>query len=105
MDEDSTTSTLKRKRDDNPITPGEDTHPTSEVDSSPSKRQKSTPPPPPPPPPPMDTPADADDPDTSVSPPSAQEPKSKNYPGDAGTDVEMADIQTRPAVFSVQGQV
>jgi hypothetical protein len=53
----------------------------------------------------MDMLADADDPDTSVSPPSAQEPKSKDYPGDGGTDVEMADIQTRPAVLSVQGQV
>lgn len=99
MDEDSATSTLKRKRDDNATSPV-DTHPTSEVDSSPSKRQKSTPPPPPPPPPPMDGPADADDPDTSVSPPSA----SKGFPGEGGADVEMSDIQTRP-VLSVQGNV
>jgi hypothetical protein len=52
----------------------------------------------------MDTPADADEPDTSVSPPSAQEPKLKDYPGDGGADVEMVDIQTPSAVLSVQGQ-
>jgi histone-lysine N-methyltransferase SETD2 len=109
MDE---SSTLKRKRDEDAITPGVDTHPTSEIDSSPSKRQKSTPPPPPPPPPPMDGPADADDPETSVSPPSASEPK-KDFPGqgrtgtdtDVDVDVEMGDIQSRPAVLRVQGQV
>jgi histone-lysine N-methyltransferase SETD2 len=105
MDEDSTTSTLKRKRDGNATSPGVDTHITSEVDSSPSKRQRSTPPPPPPPPPPMDGPADADDPDTSVSPPSASEPKAKDFPGERGTDIEMSDIQPRPAVLSVQGNV
>ncbi|CEJ54801.1 hypothetical protein PMG11_01094 [Penicillium brasilianum] len=105
MDEDSTTSTLKRKRDGNAISPGVDAHITSEVDSSPSKRQKSTPPPPPPPPPPMDGPADADDPDTSVSPPSASEPKAKDFPGEHGTDIDMSDIQPHPAVLSVQGNV
>lgn len=105
MDEDSAMSSLKRKRDDDATSPGLDTHPTSEADSSPSKRQKSTPPPPPPPPPPMDAPADADDPDSSVSPASAQEPKSKDFPGDDGTDVEMSDMQARPAALGVQGQV
>lgn len=105
MDEDSAMSSLKRKRDDNAATPGLDTYPTSEVDISPSKRQKSTPPPPPPPPPPMDVPADVDEADTSVSPASAREPKSKDFPGDGRTDVEMSDMQAQPPVLSVQGQV
>jgi hypothetical protein len=60
----------------------------------------------------MDGPADADDPETSVSPPSASEPK-KDFPGqgrtgtdtDVDVDVEMGDIQSRPAVLRVQGQV
>lgn len=105
MDEDSTISTLKRKRDEHTTTSGIDIHPTSEIDSSPFKRQKSTPPPPPPPPPPMDGPADAEDPETSVSPTSAADSK-KDFPDQGGKDgLELDDVQTRPAVLSVQGQV
>jgi hypothetical protein len=51
--EDDDAASLKRKREGALNVDGAD-----DIESSPSKRQKSTPPPPPPPPPPADTPND-----------------------------------------------
>lgn len=100
----SNTSALKRKRDGDASPPGAaETHLASDMENSPSKRQKSTPPPPPPPPPPVDGPPETEDPDTSVSSP-MPDVKANDVAGEGGSDVEMHDFPTQPEAVGVHGQ-
>ncbi|KAI2788270.1 Histone-lysine N-methyltransferase, H3 lysine-36 specific [Penicillium oxalicum] len=100
----SNTSALKRKRDGDASPPGAaETHLASDMENSPSKRQKSTPPPPPPPPPPVDGPPETEDPDTSVSSP-MPDVKANDVAGEGGSDVEMHDFPTQPEAVGLHGQ-